>query len=342
MATRPLILVLALAGPAAAAAQTPDDVPVTMKELDVEEAIREFQAFQLQLGRFRQEIDEGRSVATETAQILEELRATAGPENDYNEGPILEAVTAYVEGPVAKQVELVDFLESQRYRISYYANKMAASLKAEDLALIFGTEEQNRAVIGLRVRSVENARAELAEFVAGLPPDQLDARSYKPLRSMPQETRRRLDALVWSYQQERNALELSKRRLQIVRAAARSGRAKAPDVEADLLIGQMFHGLDRIRLQMSLDLMYLEQLLSGYAQTARTQEILQAFQDLMELQGTLEGPSPELAGVLDWLQDSSARRISLGARDLSRPGLSIPRYSDVLREAVEGVSEPLD
>ncbi len=342
MVPRSSILFLLLVGAPAAAAQTPEDVPVTIKELDVEEAIREFQAFQRELGRFREEIESGRSVATETAQILEDLRATAGPENDYNEGPILEAVTSYVEGPVAKQVELVDFLESQRYRISYYANKMAASLRAEDLALIFGSEEQNRAVITMRVRSSEQARTNLAQFVETLDPSQFDARSYKPLRGMPQETRRQLDSLVWSYQQERNALELSKRRLQIVHAAARAGNVKAPDVEADLLIGQMFHALDRIRLQMSLDLMYLEQLLAGYSQTARTNEILEAFQDLMELQGTLEGPSPELAGVLDWLQDSSARRISLGARDLSRPGLSIPRYSDVLREAVEGSAGPAD
>ena len=98
-------------------------------------------------------------MAVETAQILEELRATASPENDYNDGPILESVASYVDGVLGKQVELVDFLESQRYRITYYANKMASSVRPEDLAVLFGTEEQNRVAIG-EPRRVRRRRAE--------------------------------------------------------------------------------------------------------------------------------------------------------------------------------------
>ena len=108
----------------------------------------------------------------------------------------------------------------------------------------------------------------------------------------------------------------------------------------DLLVGQMFGTLDRIRLQMSMDLMYLENLLGGYAHSSRTQEILEAFQNLIELQGDLEGPSPELASILDWLQDSSTRRLSLSAASLSRPGVEVPRYSELLREAYEGARAP--
>ena len=95
----------------------------------------------------------------------------------------------------------------------------------------------------------------------------------------------------------------------------------------------MFGALDRVRLQMSMDLMFLENLLSGYAQSTRTQEIVEAFQSLIELQGDLEGPSPELAGVLDWLQDSSSRRLSMGAASFASPGLDVPRYGELLREA---------
>ena len=98
----------------------------------------------------------------------------------------------------------------------------------------------------------------------------------------------------------------------------------------------MFGALDRIRLQMSMDLIALEQLLSGYARSARTQGILDAFQSLVELQGDLEGPSPELSSVLDWLQDSSVRRLTLTGAGLERPGLNVPRFSDMLREAYVG------
>lgn len=318
------------------------EVPVTIKELDVAGAIREFQDFQRRLGRFREEIGEGRTIAQETAQILEDLRQSATPENDFNEKEILSAAIAYVDAVVQKQVDLVDFLESQRYRISYYANKMASSVRPEDLALLFGTEEQNVAAIELRVRAIADARLAVADYVDSLPPGWIDPVSFRPQAEMPREARRELDRLLYRYQQETNAMDLARRRLQLVRAAqrARQPGAAAPDIDADLLVGQMFGTLDRIRLQMSLDLLYLEQLLSGYAQSTRTQEILAAFQDLIELQGDLEGPSPELASILDWLQDSSTRRISLGAAGLAQPGFDVPRYSDLLREAYEGARTP--
>ena len=314
------------------------EVPVTIKELDVAEAMREFQAFQQKLGAFREEIGAGREIARETAEILEELRASASPENDHNEGPILDAVGSYVDGVLQKQVDLVDFLESQRYRITYYANKMASSVRAEDLALLFGTIEQNQDAIGARVSEVERSREAIADFIDGLPPGEFDRESFRATQRMSGESKQQLDSLLYVYQQEKNALDFAKKRLELVRSAGRAapGGPAAPEIDPDLLVGQMFGALDRIRLQMSLDLLYLERLLNGYSQSTRTQEILNAFQSLIELQGDLEGPSPELAGVLDWLQDSSSRRITLGASGLSRPGLDVPRAPELLREAYEG------
>jgi hypothetical protein len=317
----------------------PDEVPVTIKELAVEEAIREFQEFQRRLDGFREQISEGRAIAEETSQILDELRKTASAENDWNEGPILEAVAGYVDGVLARQVGLVDFLESQRYRISYYANKMASSVRPEDLALLFGTEEQNDQAIGLHVQSLDEAQQAIAGYIDALPEGQFDRTNFRPTAAMPQETRQKLDTLLLVYQHQQNALELAKKRLQLVRAAQRNAGAPSGaelEINADLLVGQMFGALDRVRLQMSIDLMYLEHLLGGYARTSRTQEILAAFQALVDLQGDIEGPSPELSSVLDWLQDSSARRLSLSAGGLRRPGLAIPRYSDLLRQAYQG------
>ncbi len=336
---RILSLAAAIVLPTSLSAQEPRDVPVTIKELDVEDAMREFQVFKDRLGRYQQEIQSGRTVAVETAQILEELRSTATAENGYNDGPILESVAAYIEGVLGKQIQLVDFLESQRYRITYYANKMASSVRAEDLAVLFGTEDQNRTAITRHVASVDSAQRAIADFVDGLPPGEIDADTFRPTRTMPRETRRRLDVLLYRYQEERNSLELAKRRLAMVRAANRNtGGTGGPelDIDPDLLIGQMFGALDRIRLQMSIDLMYLEQMLANYSRSSRTQEILQAFQALVQMQGDLEGPTGELSSVLDWLQDSSTRRISISAAELERPGLQFPRYSDLLREAYTG------
>ena len=313
-----------------------DDVPVTIRELDVEGAIAEFRSFQSKLGEYRDQIERSRGVAKETGQILTELRDTAGPENGFNETAILETVASYVNNVVAKQVSLVDFLESQRYRISYYASQMAASVRPQDLAILFGTVEQNDAAIGANVRSLDAVQQQIAAHLDGLPAEWFDPVTFRATSAMPREQREVLDGLVFRYSQERNALELAKKRMQLVRAAERrTGNSEGADLEldSDLLVGQMFGALDQIRLQMSMDLLFLEQLLSGYARSARTQAILDAFQDLVELQGDLDGPNPELASVLDWLQDSSVRRLSLTSAGLERPGLDVPRYSDVLREA---------
>ena len=329
----------------AALAQDQGDVPVTIKELDVEGAIREFRDFQSKLGEYQEQIGAGRSIAKETVQILDELRQTADASNEFNENPILEAVVGYVDGVIAKQVELVDFLDSQRYRISYYANKMAASVRPEDLAVLFGTVEQNDAAIGSNVRSLDAIQQKVAGFVDQLPEDWFDREAFRPTEAMPREQRDQLDALLYRYQQERNGLELAKKRLQLVRAAQRNIGAPLEaslEIDADLLVGQMFGELDKIRLQMSMDLLFLEQLLQGYARSARTQDILDAFQSLVELQGDLDGPNPELSSILDWLQDSSIRRISLSASGFNRPDLSIPRYSDVLREAYTAARTPGD
>ncbi|MEO0652077.1 MAG: hypothetical protein AAFZ65_15495, partial [Planctomycetota bacterium] len=292
---RALALGLSLAAPAAAAVQEPEEVPVTIRELDVEGAIAEFRTFQEQLGKFREQIGESRTVSKETGQILAELRSTATPENGFNEAPILETVASYINGVVAKQVALVDFLESQRYRISYYASQMAASVRPEDLAILFGTVEQNDAAIGANVRKLDAVQQEIATFVDGLPEEWFDPVTFRATNDMPRERRQQLDRLVFQYTQEQNALELAKKRLQLVRAAQRqAGNVAGADLEldSDLLVGQMFGALDQVRLQMSMDLLFLEQLLSGYARSARTQSILDAFQNLVELQGDLDGPNP--------------------------------------------------
>ena len=332
-----LALTLSLTAIAPAAQDDdPPGVPVTIKELDVEGAIAEFQSFKQRLGTYRDKISEGRSLAQETSQILAELRSTASPENDFTETQILAAISGYVDDVLGAQIELVDFLESQRYRISYYAGKMAASVRPEDLAILFGTLEQNDAALAASVANVDAASQRVRAFVDRLPPDQFDKRTFRANASMPRETREELNRLVSVYQAQKNGLELAKKRLQLVRAAQRGGKiadSAALEIDSDLLVGQMFGALDRIRLQMSMDLLSLEQLLSGYARSARTQGILDAFQSLVELQGDLEGPSPELSGVLDWLQDSSVRRLSLSASGLARPGLDVPRSSDLLREA---------
>ncbi|MEL6712320.1 MAG: hypothetical protein AAFP86_01020 [Planctomycetota bacterium] len=321
----------------------PGGVPVTIEELDVAAAIAEFQSFKERLGTYRDEISKGRSLAQETSQILADLRRTATPENGFNEEAILAAVAGYVDQVLGAQVELVDFLESQRYRITYYAGKMAASVRPEDLALLFGTLEQNDVALESSVKSVDAASRNVRAFVDTLPANWFDKRTFRATSAMPRETREELNRLVSIYQAQKNGVELAKKRLQLVRAAQRGGQftdSQALEIDSDLLVGQMFGALDRIRLQMSMDLLALEQLLTGYARSARTQGILDAFQSLVELQGDLEGPSPELSGVLDWLQDSSVRRLSLSASGLARPGLEVPRSSDLLREAYGGALKP--
>ncbi|MEM7516095.1 MAG: hypothetical protein AAF368_04110, partial [Planctomycetota bacterium] len=167
-----LVLAAPLFFPPPPVLQKGGDVPVTIKELDLAGALAEFRQFQTKLSEYRDQIGEGRKVAQETSQILAELRNTATAENGYNEDKILSAVGGYVDGVLAKQVGLVDFLESQRYRISYYANKMASSVRPEDLAILFGSVKQNDTAIANHVKSLDGSQRALADFVDGLPKDQ--------------------------------------------------------------------------------------------------------------------------------------------------------------------------
>jgi len=324
----------------AASPQEARDVPVTIKELDVQGAIREFQTFQEQLERYRLDVATSQKEAVEIAQIVADLQGTATPENNYNEGAILEAIASYVENVVGKQVGLVDFLESQRYRISYYANQMATSVNPQDVALLFGTEANNNKAIELRVQEMSHAQQELADFLDALPAGQFDKRSFRSLSAMTQENQQRLNELQLRYQNQRGGLDLAKSRLALVRQAERLARepgAGRTDLNVDLLLGQMFGTLDRIRLQMSSDLLNLEAFMGRFAQASQTQEVFKAFQNLLEAQGGLDAPSPGLASMLDWLQDSSSRHLSLGAEGLQKAshGQALTRSSDLLREAYE-------
>ncbi len=311
------------------------EIPVTIKELDLDDAIKEFQQFRVELQTYQKEIGESRKVAQELGQMLEDLRKTASADNDYNEGAILEAISGYLDQVVSKQVSLVDYLESQRYRISYYAGQMAAAVRPQELAMLFGTSEQNLTAIESRTRSLGKIQDEIRKYVDSLNEGQFDRATFRPLPGLPADQKKGLNRLLYRYQQERDALALAKKRLQLVNQSTRSmnGGAQAPEVDTDLLMGQMFGALGRIRLQMSIDLMNLENLMEGYARSARTQEILVAFSNLVQMQGDMEGPSPELAGVLDWLQESSLRKITFAAEGLNAPGLSLDSSSELLREA---------
>ncbi len=322
------------------AAQEGQEVPVTIKELDLKQSIREFQQFRNQLEQYRQEVTKGQSAAVEIGQILEDLQKTATPENGHNEGKILKAIEGYVDTVIVKQVQLVDFLESQRYRITYYANKMAASVRPEDVAVLFGTEEENQQAIEQGVRSVDAAQGEIADFIDSLPEDQFDKRTFRSLSGITPENQARLNQLQYRYQSLQSTLKTAKSRLALVRQAQRTARqgTGSADLNVDLLLGQMFGALDRIRLQMSGDLLNLETFLGRFAHTAQTQEVFEAFQQLVSAQGGLQGPSPGLANVLDWLQDSSNRHMNLSLRTLDNagPGLNLSRSSDLLREAYSG------
>ena len=178
---------------------------------------------------------------------------------------------------------------------------------------------------------MSEAREELAQFIDTLPEECFDRESFRPLPRMTGDVRRQLDEHVYRYEEQRNALELARKRLKLVQSARAS--AGVSNVDTNLVIGKMFGALDRIRLQMSFDLMMFEELMRNFTQSAHTQEILEAFQSLIELQGELDGPSPELSSVLDWLRASSTRSLRIG--DLGRPDLDVPRSSDVMREAYE-------
>jgi hypothetical protein len=267
--------------------------------------------------------------------MLGELRRTASEENGYNEEQILEAIGGYIDGVIGKQAKLVDFLQSQRYRISYYANRMAASVRPEDIAVLFGTERGNLRHLQQRTKQLDTSGREIAAFIDTLSKEEFDRKTFRPLPSMSAAKRRKLAQLELRYQNSKNALSIAKSRLRLVREAARAktaGLGKV-DLNVDLLLSQMFGTLDRIRLQMSRDLLYLETFLSNYERSERTQEILKALQQLVSLQGGMEGPSPGLANVLDWLEDTSVRKLTAGLEDVESGSPAFPRSSDLLREA---------
>jgi len=312
-----------------------EEIEVTIKELDVRDTIKEFKKFEERLEKYRSEVSEGQKAATEIASMLDELRRTASEENGYNESEILDAIRGYVDGVVGKQAALVDFLQSQRYRISYYANRMAADVRPEDIAVLFGTERGNLAHLQVRTRQLDDAGKEIAKFIDTLPKEQFDKRTFQALPGLPAAKRRRLAQLELRYQNSKNSLDIAKSRLRLVREAQRAASSAAVkvDLNVDLLLAQMFGTLDRIRLQMSRDLLYLETFLGRYERSARTQEILGALQQLVSLQGGMEAPSPGLVNVLDWLEDTSVRKLTVGLEGVNGGTVNFPRSSDVLREA---------
>jgi len=317
----------------AAAEDKPDEVPVEIKEVDVEEAIKEFQAFERRLEQYRKAVTEGQKAASDIGQMLAELRRTASKENGYNENEIIGAIGGYVEGVVKTQADLIAVLQSQRYRISYYANKVAASVRPEDIQALFGTEEGNIRRLRARTRRLKDAGKEVAAFIDTLSPREFSRASFQPLPGMSQAKRAQLQKLQLRYQNAKNGVGVAESRLRLVRETARVARhsGATPDVNVDVVLSQMFGALDRIRLQMSSDLLYLEAYLARYEKSARTQEIVKALTQLVSLQGGLDAPSPGLAGVLDWLEESSVRKLTIDT-PAGMPD-AFPRSTDLLREA---------
>ena len=181
----------------------------------------------------------------------------------------------------------------------------------------------------------DRRRADIAKFIDTLPKEQFDKRTFQALPGLPAAKRRRLAQLELRYQNSKNSLDIAKSRLRLVREAQRAASSAAVkvDLNVDLLLAQMFGTLDRIRLQMSRDLLYLETFLGRYERSARTQEILGALQQLVSLQGGMEAPSPGLVNVLDWLEDTSVRKLTVGLEGVNGGTVNFPRSSDVLREA---------
>lgn len=294
------LLVLLLAAPLLA--QDKDEIPVAIEEVDITQAIKEFQEFESRLEKYRKAVSEGQKAASEIGTMLTDLRKTASKENGYNEKEILKAISGYVEGVVGKQAELIDFLQSQRYRISYYATKVAAEVRPEDIAALFGTREGNMKRLKERQQNLRGVSREVAQFVDKLSPREFSKATFQPMPGMSQAKQRRLQQLELKYQNAKNSVALAQSRLRLVREAARASKVavgRRPMINVDLILTQMFGALDRIRLQMSSDLIYLEAFLARYEKSARTQEIVRALQQLISLQGGMEGPSPGLANVLD-------------------------------------------
>lgn len=339
MESLPVVAALALwigAPPARAQEDPASNVEVTIKEVDLPQAIEAFREFQTRLDEYRRQVTEGQEVAEEISAILADLKSSATAENNYNEEPVMAVLGDYVEQVMARRVDLIDFLESQRFRISYYANKMAASVRPEDVALLFGTRQQNTASIRSLSRNVAGVEREIADFLDSLDATAFDHQTFRPLPGISAEDRRRLAELQYRYQNSRGALEVAKSRLRLVEESSRAaaGVARNPELNVDLMLAQMFGTLDRIRLQMSADLLYLESYLTHYEQSSRAQDVFQAFQQLIAIQGGIEGPSQGLANVLDWLQESSYRQWSpnLTQAPFAR---TFSQSSDMLREAYE-------
>lgn len=310
-----------------------DEVPVEIKEVNVAEAIREFQVFERQLEKYRKAVSNGQKAASDISAMLTDLRDDAKKENNFNEKEILGAIGGYVDGVVQKQADLIDFLQSQRYRITYYANKVAASVRSEDIQALFGTQEGNLRRLRSRTRNLKGMSREISDFIDSLSPREFSKASFQPLPGMSARKRKKLQQLQIRYQNAKNAKSIAESRLRLVREAARVSNRSAgtPDINVDVILSQMFGALDRIRLQMSSDLLYLEAYLARFEKSARTQEIVKALQQLVSLQGGLDGPSPGLANVLDWLEESSVRKLAIETPD----GMSdaFPRTTDLLREA---------
>lgn len=328
------LLCLFLLHPAAAQEGGGEEIPVAIEEVDVVEAIREFKAFEQRLEKYRVAVSEGQKAASEIGAMLNELKSTATEENGHNEAEILRAIEGYVDGVIGKQSELVDFLQSQRYRISYYANKVAAAVRPEDVAQLFGTQEGNLRRMRARTEAMRDASRAVADFLDTLSPREFNKASFQPLPGMSAAKRRRLQELQLRYQNAKNGVAIAESRLRLVRQADRTSRrhGRGRTVNVDLILAQMFGALDRIRLQLSSDLLYLESFLAQFETSARTHEIVRALQQLISLQGGLEGPSPGLANVLDWLEESSVRKLSVND-ELDGVSEAFPRSSDLLREA---------
>jgi hypothetical protein len=312
-----------------------EEIPVAIEEVDVEQAIKEFKEFESRLEKYRVAVSEGQKSASEIGTMLEELRRTATKENGFNEAEILKAIGGYVDGVVAKQSELIDFLQSQRYRISYYANKVAATVRPEDIAKLFGTRDGNLRRLRDRKRAQKDVSKEISAFIDKLSPREFSKSTFQPLPGMSAGRRRKLNELQLRFQNSKNAVNVAEARLRLVGQANRASRGvrNAPTVNVDLILAQMFGALDRIRLQMTSDLLYLESYLARYETSARTQEIVKALEQLVSLQGGMDGPSPGLANVLDWLEESAVRKLSVSDSLGDSANASFPRGSDLLREA---------
>ena len=91
---------IGLLAAAARAQENPDEVPVEIKEVDVEGAIKEFQDFEKRLEHYRKAVAEGRKTASDISEMLAELRKSANKENGFNEKEIVGAIGGYVDGVV--------------------------------------------------------------------------------------------------------------------------------------------------------------------------------------------------------------------------------------------------